>query len=329
MQIDLALTYYYSSLIAPTAAAREKVAAALALTTPVIDALDARAPALARQLHDMLLHRKTQLEPILDRVHAGNLDTLRQAFRENLEMRQANAAATFSPAAPLVPGVWGTLPDEAAQGLFDQLSDLRLGQKQDAVFARLAPCGVRFRSLPFYPEHFLAEIALAPDTSATHATALLALVLGPVGLALLDGTSDVLHDLNKQVPITLSDDAVADYLRLFCSAIRGDDGRFQIVEDTSDIPWRDSDTAGAQKAETRDALAPLTVAPRANDAATWAATGTVLYADALFAAGFVVHSNGTVEIGDDDPIAGHLDIVREAFDGPIRYPGGRPEGEGN
>jgi tetratricopeptide (TPR) repeat protein len=66
MQIDLALTYYYSSLIAPTAAAREKVAAALALTTPVIEALDARPPAFARQLHDALLARKAELDQAQD-----------------------------------------------------------------------------------------------------------------------------------------------------------------------------------------------------------------------------------------------------------------------
>jgi hypothetical protein len=42
-----------------------------------------------------------------------------------------------------------------------------------------------------------------------------------------------------------------------------------------------------------------------------------------------VNPNGTLDMGDDDPIAGDLDIVREAFEGPIRYPGGRPEGEEN
>src|SRR3546814_3729356 len=49
----------------------------------------------------------------------------------------------------------------------------------------------------------------------------------------LDGTSALIHDVNEGGALDVSTaDLAADYLRFFCSAVRGDEGPFFLIEDS-------------------------------------------------------------------------------------------------
>ena len=150
--------------------------------------------------------------------------------------------------------------------------------------------------------------------------ALLAFIIADSGMRLLNGTSPPLHSLNvSDPPIDLSEpENVIQFLRLYCVAVQGDNGPFQLVDSMQDVPWSDS-----MPVFRRDSLSSsirrMSEAKFDDAADTWLVNATVLYGNGLFHAEFKVFKSGYVEMTDDDPIAADIALrISFGFNGFTR-----------
>lgn len=173
-----------------------------------------------------------------------------------------------------------------------------------------------------------AQVATAPGEVGT-----IDVLYGPGVLALVNGSSELLHSLNEGgwraapgaeplAPALAALDEIVtgpEYLRLFCGAVWGSEGPFTIIEhDHHPLLWgyaRDPGWYGR--------LQPLTVV---RDGEDLVARTTVSYGQDLFAARFrVVH--GLVEMEDDEliasdavPLRRHRSPVRDLHAFPTASP---------
>lgn len=126
----------------------------------------------------------------------------------------------------------------------------------------------------------------------------------------LDWSSTPIHQINGHHGLTLSDASVELYLRYFCWAIRGDEGRFWVLDDerallTPEIPGSGNDAAERFWAEhKRQELTRIDAGDRG-----WQMWRLVRYGNALFGAHFSVDTEGDVEMLDDEPMYAELQVL--------------------
>lgn len=97
--------------------------------------------------------------------------------------------------------------------------------------------------LPFYPGLRLLEI------STTHATPPVRrfVIEGGRNIVPLNYTNVPIYALNDSYPISLTKKNVLDYARFFLAFVRGPQGRFLLVENVDDIPWKEEPPPQARK----------------------------------------------------------------------------------
>ena len=215
---------------------------------------------------------------------------------------------------PLIGTGWISLTGESARPHLDSLvSLLRPFRNLDLLRRIEAGLGaLRARSVPYYPGWTLCELRLDGDDGP----GALPFLSGADGAALLSGLSDPLHGFNRAIGLRLAgQESYLDYCSLFCSVVRGEQGRLQLIESADCIPWR-ADIEPVRIAEIAAKLEPPRIVSVGEDAATL--TACVLYAGCILKANFKVLANGMVEMLDDEPIAQGPVARLERFDGPIR-----------
>ena len=151
--------------------------------------------------------------------------------------------------------------------------------------------------------------ALIEETDA--ASKVISFLYGPHGPHILDGTSRIFHDVNDLISIRIEKaEAVCDYLRVFCSAVRMEDKPFFIIESPGrlqqliypfDLP------------ESAVPLARPLEAVRQRDG--WKIHALVLFGATLFEATFLISTYGLVDMIDDKLLTDGLP------DNPIRFDG--------
>lgn len=200
------------------------------------------------------------------------------------------------PFSPLVPGPWISLPSRKLSNLSAALSDA-----SEVVLRELKIEAARAIKLPFYKDALLVEGAFsrAGKLYAIHRAILTCSEILP-----LNGRSEGIHELNRRILKNLDTVESKDYLRFYCSAVRGEEGRFRIIEEREPEIGLSEDIAVTRLEESMQ--------DEDGDRQTFAAT--VLYSNAVFLAKFSVGSSGSVDMLDDDPIAADLDIKKELFD---------------
>jgi len=118
----------------------------------------------------------------------------------------------------------------------------------------------------------------------------------------LDGTSPPIHEVRFNIGLCLSESEALDYLRFFCFFVRGEQGPFLIVESVEQL----ANACGVRRDDKRlDAFVPhiheATIEEKHNG--SFLANATVHYDDALFETRFEIHSDGYIEMTDDNPLA--------------------------
>lgn len=166
----------------------------------------------------------------------------------------------------------------------------------------------RMRALPLdcYPEWSLVE---ALTRFSANADGVFRALLGPGGCRRLDGSSAVLHAMNpKHLSAGLSAEAAAQYLLLFSSAVRGEEGRFRIVTSTAQLQKAEGQTL--RKFRPKVDIGPLEPQPTEDG---FSMTACVIYGAALFRSEFIVTPSGAVEMTNDDLLVPDLPVVAERF----------------
>jgi hypothetical protein len=238
-------------------------------------------------------------------------------------MNRSNTAVSVQPAEdvnwlarPLVPGDWFQLTaDETAEVLGQLKNYLQVTPEMPPFLDRAEVHGMRARTLDFYPGWLLVECQAALNSETV---ALFNFFFGPSGAILLDGRSDGLHAFNAMVQVAIENPArAAQYLMLFCSAVRSELGRFEIITDPGQIAFLPGQQPD-QMALARSLVLPLS-AQVENDAGI-EFQAIVRYGDGLFSTRFRVPPNGRVEMLDDQPLEIEAGIETETFVGPFRLP---------
>jgi tetratricopeptide (TPR) repeat protein len=230
------------------------------------------------------------------------------------QLHQAlSATPTPWPWPPLIPGAWQADADLGAPVLF---ATMKHNEKIGRTLIEDASHVLGFRRLyvTFYSGWQLWEAHLERNGQP----ALFAGLWGPgETLVLLTGKSDVIHQLNQQIPVQLSTDAeYRTYTRFFCAAIAAEEGRFSIVETLEELPWLPDVSAEAREAVAAR-LQPFQTLEVTEQGARF--RGTCLYGSHLFEITLVTKPNGIVEMLEDNQLAADLPILREQLDGPLRW----------
>ena len=162
--------------------------------------------------------------------------------------------------------------------------------------------------MSFYKKHKLYEVLNRQFTDTWYRQSYL--LHQPGSVLPLDGSSIPIHRVNsEETPLFASetpDEDVKDYLRFFSSAIRGEHGRFLIVERFRAIPWRKAPS----EQESKITLKNLSLTKEKTEAGnTWKLVANVVYGNALFEAEFSVSTSGSVEMKSDKPIASQLSLL--------------------
>lgn len=124
----------------------------------------------------------------------------------------------------------------------------------------------------------------------------------------LNGLSAPIHEVNDLAPIKVTEENVLDYLKFFCFFVHGDEGPFTIVEELSDIEFT-GEPDETQRNVIQGALHAATYNGKTKEG-NFAASGVVLYGNALFEAQFSIMPDGMIEMTDDEPIAADLPIKK-------------------
>jgi hypothetical protein len=225
----------------------------------------------------------------------------------------------FSPepawaAPPLIGGDWRDLSLAESATLLVRFAALTKNPAERRLFVRYWPTRLRAMRLRCYPGWVFVEVQTAhPDDRV----GLCNFLFGPPGSVLVDGTSTAIHWLNGEGFLKLGEDAAAasDYLRFFCSAVHGAEGRFQVLESPEDLRSRMTaqGTVPAQP-EFATHIRPLELVRHEGG---FEARASVLYGAQLFHAVFGIDAAGTIEMADDIPVAS-LALTQEEFQSPFR-----------
>ncbi len=134
---------------------------------------------------------------------------------------------------------------------------------------------------------------------------------------LLDGQSVTVSTLIEDGVIQLeSSQAQSEYTRFFCSSLRADSGRFQIVDSLADL--RLGERVGLADGVRIQPWEPVASASAVSDPTY---VGTVFYSGGLSRADFRLRLSAAsaVDMIEDEPIEEALVGGRERFEGPIRF----------
>lgn len=113
----------------------------------------------------------------------------------------------------------------------------------------------------------------------------------------LNGNSGDIHAANKAAKLVITQDNAGDYLRYFTAFLQNDEGEpFRVVESLSGYTLVNEDRPDQRKPEDTRLVCEGANAER--DAFVF--RGYMAYEDQLFGVSMLVHTNGTVEMLDDD-----------------------------
>ena len=155
---------------------------------------------------------------------------------------------------------------------------------------------VRQRTLPFYPKS--VKFYELTDLTAVPAARKYALMHGD-DVYMINWTNAPVYSLNKNAPISLNAENVADYVRFFFSYVRGRHGRFIVIETFEDIKWQNEPPASGRKA-LREMLSPISIVSQDSKSGDFELEGFMLFKDALFNSTIRVKADGSVDMTDED-----------------------------
>ena len=102
-----------------------------------------------------------------------------------------------------------------------------------------------------------------------------------------------------------------DYARFFFSHVRGEHGRFLIIDTVDDIDWKDEPPPSARKA-TGKMLEELHVIGKGVDG-TWHLLGRMVFRDSLFQAQIHVAPDGQVSMSNEELLVDDMPIMDDTL----------------
>jgi hypothetical protein len=161
--------------------------------------------------------------------------------------------------------------------------------------------------LPFYPGYRLLDIGDYTVTPPLRRY----VVYSHDDAVILNFTNEPIYELNKTLPIELTESRVLDYVRFFFSFVRGKHGRFLLVENIDDIQWKEDPPAPARKAISK-MIKPLYITNTPEDG-TFHLQACMMFKDSLFRCAVTVASNGHVTIKNEELLIEDVPVLDDTF----------------
>ena len=128
----------------------------------------------------------------------------------------------------------------------------------------------------------------------------------PGDAELLNWTNEIIYRVNDKAPIKLDRKNVIAYAKFFFHYVRGQLGRFIIVEKPDDVAWLDNATPEEMQ-KVNDRLMPVTYKGIGRDN-RYLLTASVVFKNALFKTNIRVASDGLMELTDEELLLEDLNV---------------------
>jgi hypothetical protein len=260
---------------------------------PEIDALIEE----VEQRRQKRLEAKERLEQLTSPVDSRRIESLLEKY----DVRRRPAGALR----PLVRGKWTAVSKKSAGPLIQAMADGEPGAtilltRPGLAIQRVDQCPVSFSKGFLYQAHIdLAGRQGAFDFWSDGKTAVL-----------FDGSSAPIHRLVNDGALGVVGNEVA-YLTLYCSALRGANGRFEIVDPAA--------TAVAKVVHAKNPAVSLATPAAADVDGQPGYTASLIYGDRLYLSRFRMDpASGVVDMLPGEPLLSDIGLRQEAFDGPLR-----------
>lgn len=202
----------------------------------------------------------------------------------------------------MIQGAFEKLELAQAATILDEVNPLLDGHDFDPVESTVLAV-----DLPFYPGYQLLDIAnhsVSPPSQRF-------VLYKAGGIKILDFTNGPIYTMNRDLPIHLDNDNIAEYVRFFFAFVRGKHGRFLIVENVDDIDWREEPPPAARKAISAMITA---IEPQENDAgAGYKMRACMVFKDSLFKSTVLVTPDGTVSLDDEELMIEDMPVMDDTF----------------
>lgn len=167
---------------------------------------------------------------------------------------------------------------------------------------------VMIHNLSFYQGYFIAEIS---DHDQNPPVLRIAICNDKGDVHVLNWSNAPIYKLNKAIPLTLNDNTILDYVRFFFTFVRGQHGRFLIVDTVDDIDWREEPAPAGRKALAK-MIEPLALKKR-NEDGTSIFSSTIIFRDSLFASEIVVKTDGHIEMKNEELLVEDIPVADDLF----------------
>ncbi len=163
------------------------------------------------------------------------------------------------------------LSDAEAKALLEKIAHDLLPVKMPADKTEISVC-----ALPFYEEHKLYSLqdTTLPEPNTRY------ILYKDGDLTIMNWTNEPIYEVNEKAPIKLDRKTLPIYAKFFFHFVRGQLGRFIIVEKSEDVRWLDNAT-DEEKAKVAESLKPVKYQNIGRDN-LFTLASTVVFKNALF-----------------------------------------------
>lgn len=123
----------------------------------------------------------------------------------------------------------------------------------------------------------------------------------------MNGTSTIIHDMNKANPPKINEDTVIPYLKFFCFFVHADMGGFIVIEEPDDLELYDY-MADETKDEVLEQAAPVKIV-QPHRSGGYIMEATLMYGKDFFRSRFHAKEDGRVEMLSDEQLIEDVKII--------------------
>jgi len=157
---------------------------------------------------------------------------------------------------------------------------------------------------PFYPAYDYLDIELTQNAENLHLFALYQKEHNEIHV--LDGSNAVIDQLNDQKQLCLNADIIPQYLKFYFQHVRGDKGRFTVIESADDFNWLSQPNLQLRKT-IQKMISPLILIQSDGDKSDFRAS--IAYKNALFDCIIRVFHNGKISFTQQELVIEDLDLL--------------------
>lgn len=192
-------------------------------------------------------------------------------------------------------------PPECAQ-LLDEINPVLQGSDFDPQTATILA-----QDMSFYPGYRFLDIADFEVNPPRRKY----VIYKPGTTHVLDWTNAPIYKLNDIVPLGLSSETVADYVRFFFTYVHGPHGKFTIAETVDDIEWREEPPPAARKA-LGGMLKPVEIANRHDDG-SFSGSVCLMFKNSLYRTAITVSKTGRITMADEEILVDDMPVLDATF----------------